>query len=137
MLTGLYTRHMTTGSNGSLAVVPSSSRGIQHRITTKKSKNLLTEVYWVPPNPLSVGGWIPFPLMLGVWIQPVQLSFSFKIAYKDIFSIPCDAHKASWTKRSSLRCFSMVSTLSPVILTNWNSHKNSSPLGLLGGRLNN
>ena len=33
------------------------------------------EAYWVPPNPLTGGGWIPYPLMLGGWIQPIILTF--------------------------------------------------------------
>ena len=97
----------------------------------------LTEAYWVPPNPLTVWGWTPNPLMLGGWIQPFIWTFLPKTGFQDIFLIHVsyDAQEAYYAKRSSLRCYSTVPTLSPDILMN--SHRNSATWSLLGGRFNN
>ena len=78
--------------------------------------NLSAEAYWVPPNPLTVGGWNPYPLMLGGWNQPIIQIFRPKTAFQNIFLIFNNAQKASCAKRSSLRCYSMVRTLSPNVL---------------------
>ena len=71
------------------------------------------EAYWVPPNPLTVGGWIPYPLMLGGWDQPIICTFLSKTAFQDIFWISYDAKQAYCAEARSLRCYTMVHTLSP------------------------
>ena len=66
------------------------------------------EAYWVP---LIVGGWIPYPLMLGGWDQPIICSYLPETAFQDIFFISYDAKKSYCAKRSSLRCYTTVHTL--------------------------
>ena len=107
---------------------------------------LLSKIWtwiWVPPNPLTFGGWIPNPLMLGGWNQHIVLTFPFIIAFLNIFLMFCDTHIADCVQRSSLRCYSMVFTY-PIIYWRLRTltktkvlDKNSSKLDLLGGRVQN
>ena len=83
---------------------------ISQASTNYSSGNLQVppEAYWVPPNLLTVGGWDPYPLMLGGWDQPIICTFLSKTAYQNIFLISSDVKKAYCAKTSSLRCYSMV-----------------------------
>ena len=86
------------------------------------------EAYWVPLNPLTAGGWTPYPLMLGGLIQPFIRTFLPKTSFQDILLLSYDAQKAYCAKKSSLRCYSTVPTLFPDILMALNSHRNSATL---------
>ena len=96
----------------------------------------ISEAYWVPPNPLTVGGWIPYPLMLGGWNEPIIWTFLPKTGFQDISMISFDAQKAYCAKTSSLRCHSMVPTLSPYVIMAWTLMEISRHWALLGGMFN-
>ena len=87
----------------------------------------ISEAYWVPPNPLTVGGWITTPNVRGLKSANYS-NISFKNWSSGHFSIYYDAQKAYCAKRSSLRCYSMVPTLFPNVLMALNSHRNCSTL---------
>ena len=70
--------------------------------------------------PLTAGGWIPYPIMLRGWNQPIIWTFLQKTGFWDIICISYDAQKAYCAKRSSLRCYTMVPTLSPNVYRLWN-----------------
>ena len=74
--------------------------------------------------------------MLGGWNQQLIQTFLPETGFQDIFLISCDAQKAYCAKWSSLRCYSMMPTLSLNVLMALNSWWNSSTLSLLGGRFN-
>ena len=97
---------------------------------------VLPEAYWVPPNPLTVGGWIPYPLMLVGWNEPIIWTFLPKTGFQDISMISFDAQNAYCVKTSSLRCHSMVPTLYPYVIMAWTLMEISRHWALLGGMFN-
>ena len=52
---------------------------------------VLTEAYWVPPNPLTSGGWILYPRMLGgSLVRPLDKLFGGWVFFPILMGLPMD-----------------------------------------------
>ena len=95
-----------------------------------------SETDWVPPNALTLAGWILYTLMLWGRNQAIILTFSFKISVWDIFLIYHDVFRAEINTIEEqfemlLNSVYISQYASDLVTTIWADNKMLANLGVL------